>query len=72
MQRLTEASLKYNFVIEYKKGCEIPADLISRNAIDRVGIFSDQWKLAHEQNEFFTSIKNTCTLTQTIAPTNNW
>ena len=34
MNRLTEAFLKYDFVIKYKKGSEMPADFLSRNAIE--------------------------------------
>ena len=35
----------------------MPADFLSRNATDAVGIFSDQWKLEQEQDEFCQSIK---------------
>ena len=52
MNRLTEAFLKYNFVINYKKGSEITADFLSRNVVDAVGIFSDNWKLEQEQVNF--------------------
>jgi hypothetical protein len=45
MNRLTEALLRYNFVIKYKKGSEMLADFLSRNINDAVGIFSDEWKL---------------------------
>jgi hypothetical protein len=41
MNRLPEAFLKYNFVFKLNKGCEMPANFLSRNAIDTVGIFSD-------------------------------
>ena len=57
MNRLTEAFLKYNVVIKYKKLNEMPANFLSRNAIDAVGIFSDNWKLKQEQDEFCQSIK---------------
>jgi hypothetical protein len=56
MNRLTEAFLKYNFVIKYKKGSKMPADFLSRNAIDAVGIFSDDWKLKQEQDECCQSV----------------
>jgi hypothetical protein len=39
MNRLTEAFLKFSFVINYKKGSEMPADFLSQNGIDAVGIF---------------------------------
>jgi hypothetical protein len=52
INRLTEAFLKYNFVIQYKKGSEMPTDFLSRNAIDALGIFSDNWKLKQELDEF--------------------
>jgi hypothetical protein len=54
MNKLTKSFLKYNFVIKYKKGT---TDFLSRNAIDAMGIFSDQWKLVQEQDEFCNSIK---------------
>ncbi len=44
-------------MITYKKGSETPADSLSRNAIDTVGIFSDHWKLEKEQDEFCSFIK---------------
>ncbi len=53
MNRLTKAFLKYNFVNKYKKGSEMPAEFYSINAIDAVGIFSDNWKLKQEQDEFW-------------------
>jgi hypothetical protein len=34
----------------------MPADFLNRNATDAVGMFSDQWKLAEEQDEFCISI----------------
>jgi hypothetical protein len=34
----------------------MPADFLIQNAIDTIGIFSDQWKLAQEQDEFCSSI----------------
>jgi hypothetical protein len=72
MNRLTEAFLKSNFVIKYKKGSEMPADFLSQNANDAVGLFSDQWKLAQEQDEFCSSMKNICTNTKPIVPANIW
>jgi hypothetical protein len=36
MNKLTEAVLKYNIVIKYKNGGEMPADFLSRNAIDAI------------------------------------
>jgi hypothetical protein len=57
MNRLTEGFMKYNFVIKCKKCSETPADFLSRNAIDAVGIFSDNLKLKQEQNELCQSIK---------------
>jgi hypothetical protein len=57
MNRLTEDFLKYNFLIKYKKGSEMLADFLCQNAIDAVGIFSHQWKLEQERNEFCSSIK---------------
>jgi hypothetical protein len=44
------------------------AGYLSRSAIDVIGIFSDHGKLAQAQDEFCTSIKNTCTPTQTTVP----
>jgi hypothetical protein len=41
MNRLSEAFLKYNFVIKYKERNEVPAEFLSRNAIDALGFFSD-------------------------------
>ena len=57
MKRLTEAFLKYNFVLKFKKGIEKPANFLSQNTIGAIGIFSDQWILAQEQDEFCNCIK---------------
>jgi hypothetical protein len=35
----------------------MPTDFCSQNAIDAIGIFSDKWKLAQEQDEICSSIK---------------
>ena len=50
MNRLTEAWTKYNFDIKYKKGSKMPAGFLSRNAMEAVGIFDDNWKIAQEQD----------------------
>ncbi len=34
----------------------MPADYLSRNAIDVIGIFSDQWKLAQEEQDEFCTL----------------
>ncbi len=39
MNSLTEAFLKYDFVIKYKKGSEMPPYFLSRNAIEKLGFF---------------------------------
>ena len=57
MNRLTEAWQKYEFDIKYKKGSEMPADFLSRNAVEAVGIFDDNWKLAQEQDEYCQIVK---------------
>ena len=57
MNRLTEAFLKYNFDIKYKKGSEMPADFLSRNAIDAVGIFDQNWITAQEQDKYCEIVK---------------
>ena len=57
MNRLTEAFLKYNFEIKYKKGSEMPADFLSRNAIDAVSPFDDNWKTAQEEDDYCELIK---------------
>jgi hypothetical protein len=36
----------------------MPADFLSQNAIDVIGIFSEQWKLAQEYDKFCSSIKH--------------
>jgi hypothetical protein len=61
MNRLTEASLKYNFVIKYKKGSEIPADFLSKNSIDAVGIFPIIEGLNKRMMNFASQSKSTCT-----------
>ena len=52
MNRLTEAFLKYNFEIKYKKGSEMPADFLSRNAVEAIGPFDDNWTAAQEEDEY--------------------
>ena len=57
MNRLTEAFLRYNFDIKYKKGSEMPADFLGRNAIDAVGIFDQNWIAAQEQDKYCEIVK---------------
>ena len=59
MNRLTKAWTKYNFDIKYKKDSEMPADFLSRNAVEAVGIFDDNWKIAQEQDEYCEIVKTT-------------
>ena len=58
MNRLTESFNKYDFEIKYKKGSEMPADFLSRNVVDAVGIFEDNWKAEQEQDEYCQILKN--------------
>ena len=57
MNKLTEVWQKYKFDIKYKKGSKIPADFLSPNAVEAVGIFDDNWILAQEQDEYCQIIK---------------
>ena len=51
MNSPTEARRKYDLDIKYKKGRKMPADFLSQNAVEAVGIFNDNWKIAQEQDE---------------------
>ena len=57
MNRLTKAWTKYNFDIKYKKGSEMPADFLSCNAVEVVGIFDDNWNMAQDQDEYCRMVK---------------
>ena len=50
MNGLTEAFLKFNLEITNKKGSEIPADVLSHNAVEAVGPFDDNWTTAHQED----------------------
>ena len=52
MNGLTEAFLKYNLEIMNKKGSEIPADVLSHNAVEAVGPFDDNWTTAHQEEKY--------------------
>ena len=58
MNRLTEAWQKCVFDIKYKKGSEMPANFFSQNAINTVGIFDDNWKIAQEKDEYCQIMKH--------------
>ena len=64
MNRLTEAFLRYNFDIKYKKGSEMPADFLSRNAIDAVGSFDQNWIAAQEQDKYCEIVKQHMAMTK--------
>jgi hypothetical protein len=50
-QELNKTFLKYNLLIKYKKESEMAVDFLSRKAIE-TGIFSGNWNLEQEQEEF--------------------
>ena len=52
MNGLTEAFLKFNLEITNKKGSEIPADVLSHNAVEAVGPFDDNWTTAHQEDKY--------------------
>ena len=46
IKKITEAWTKYNFDIKNNQGSDMPVDILSLNAVDTVGIFDDNCKMA--------------------------
>ena len=59
MNRLTEARKKYKFDIKYKKSSKMPADFLSQNAVNAVGIFDDNWKIDYKKMSIIKFGSNT-------------
>ena len=50
LNRLQEAMLAYDFEITYKKGSEMPADFLSRNAINSISFENQDLRTGQKQD----------------------
>jgi hypothetical protein len=71
LKRCTKAFLKYNFVIKYKKGSEMPTDFLSRNAIDAIGVFLDT-NYYNNRTNFVSPSENACIPSKITVHANTW
>jgi hypothetical protein len=46
----------YDFIIQYKKGSEMPADFLSRNVLDEIDVFSPDLPLLQARDEFANAV----------------
>jgi hypothetical protein len=47
---------EYNFIIQYKKGAEMPADFLSRNVLEEIQIFTPDFPLLQQRDEFAATV----------------
>ncbi len=40
LSRIQKAFMQWDFEIQYKKGCEMPADYLSRNVVEAIDILN--------------------------------
>jgi hypothetical protein len=56
LNRLQEKMNNYDFIIQYKKGTEMPADFLSRNVLEEIDVFSPDLPLLQARDEFANAI----------------
>ena len=58
LNRVQEAMLKYDFEIVYKKGSEMPADFLSRNAVDTIRFNNQTIREGQQQDASLVAMYN--------------
>jgi len=56
LNRLTHKMNEYDFIIQYKKGAEMPADFLSRNVLEEIQIFTPDLPLLQQRDEFAAAV----------------
>ena len=57
LNRLQEMMTHFDFEIIYKKGSEMPADFLSRNAVDSIGMNLDEFAQEQSKDEFLNQLR---------------
>ena len=52
LNRLKQKMNEYDFIIQYKKGSEMPADFLSRNVLEEIQIFTPELPALQNSDEF--------------------
>ena len=52
LSRLEHKMTEHDFVIQYKKGSEMPADFLSRNVLEEIDIFTPDLPMLQQRDEF--------------------
>jgi hypothetical protein len=58
LNRIKEAFMTWDFEIKYKKGCEMPADFLSRNVVESIQISDEDLATLQDKDHYCSSIKN--------------
>jgi transposase InsO family protein len=56
LNRLQEKMNNFDFIIQYKKGSEMPADFLSRNALEEINVFTPDLPLLQARDEFANAV----------------
>jgi hypothetical protein len=56
LNRLQEKMNNFDFIIQYKKGSEMPADFLSRNALEEIYVFTPDLPLLQARDKFANKI----------------
>jgi transposase InsO family protein len=57
LNRLQQMMTSFDFEIIYKKGSEMPADFLSRNAVDAIGLDLKSYSLEQDKDEFLRALR---------------
>ena len=57
LNRLQQMMNSFDFEIIYKKGSEMPADFLSRNAVDAIGLDLTSFALEQDKDEFLRALR---------------
>ena len=56
LSRLEQKMTEYDFIIQYKKGSEMPADFLSRNVLAEIDVFTPDLPILQQRDEFAHSV----------------
>jgi hypothetical protein len=56
LNRLQQKMNEYDFIIQYKKGSEMPADFLSRNVLEEIDLFNADLPELQKEDEFADSV----------------
>jgi hypothetical protein len=67
LNRLTHKMNEYDFIIQYKKGAEMPVEILSRNVLEEIQIFTPHLPLLQQRHKFAAAVVKFLQVKQLLA-----